>query len=338
MFKLPSIYTRASLAYYTGILLSLVGILFYITVIVSAWPGMYSMAYWALLNSFWSVPLSIKYSQLRTNQGVFPVKENIFSSTTAFSIVCVLSSLVTMFASIAARHYDRPVSIFALTTAVTASCFAYLHFSIEKSYIRESKYIYVPVSIVKFLFGLLFAGLHLTACYQSIGLATESQFQNGKSVYLKDSYHDLNLVCGGEKRNQSDPLIWFEHGLGGSNLDFYWIQQNVSSYARWCAYDHAGLGWSDIPVNYPRTTEQIVQELQSLLISANITDDLYVVGHSMAGYNMRVAQRLINTNKIVGITLVDPVDTTWPGCEEGAQGSVDLLVILINTSSHLLLT
>lgn len=56
-----------------------------------------------------------------------------------------------------------------------------------------------------------------------------------------------------------------------------------------------------------------------LLKEKNITDDLLIVGHSMAGYNVRVLQRLLLSNRISGIVLIDPVDTNWnwTTCKEG---------------------
>jgi pimeloyl-ACP methyl ester carboxylesterase len=112
--------------------------------------------------------------------------------------------------------------------------------------------------------------------------------------------------------NSTDPLIWFEHGLGGSHLDFAWVQKYVTDtkLGRWCSNDHAGLGLSSLG-RFPRGTEKLVQELQALLTAKGINDDLLIVGHSMAGYNTRVAQRLIKSNKIAGLVLVDPVDTQY---------------------------
>lgn len=70
--------------------------------------------------------------------------------------------------------------------------------------------------------------------------------------------------------------------------------------------------------------------MQGLLESAGIKDDLILVGHSMAGYNIRAAQRLLTSNRVVGVVLVDPVDTeTYDNCKEGETNPPNPLVIII---------
>jgi hypothetical protein len=128
----------------------------------------------------------------------------------------------------------------------------------------------VAVLILQFIFGAIFAIIHILTAWQAVCLAHEAQnwFPRGEMVSLasaaqieglgSDVDYSLHLHCIGEKKHevcsflisyaQSHPIIWLEHGLGGQAMDFDHYQRNLSSMARVCAYDHAGLGWSEIPV------------------------------------------------------------------------------------------
>jgi hypothetical protein len=305
-------------------ILSISCFVFFCSIIAVGSSGLYSAAYFALFTSLWIFPIALKFWGFKPNgesNEVLPIYR--IAPKAIFYFVCMISSFVSVLGYLFARGYDKPAAVFAATNLYCICVLAYLHW--QDRY-KKSGIIYWVVAFIQFICGFIIFVLHITAAFQAVGLAIDNSSGPGSRVFLNDFGYHLHYVCGGEKKRPQDPLIWFEHGLGGSSLDFSWVQKNVSSYAKWCAIDHGGLGWSDIP-SFPRTTEQIVKELQSFLVAANITDDLFVVGHSMAGYNMRVAQRLLKSNKITGIVLVDPVDTKWRNCEEGKTGNVNPLVI-----------
>ena len=52
-------------------------------------------------------------------------------------------------------------------------------------------------------------------------------------------------------------------------------------------YDRAGYGWSQSSWK-PRTSQQIVKELHSLLNKANIQPPYILLGDSFGSYNMRL--------------------------------------------------
>jgi pimeloyl-ACP methyl ester carboxylesterase len=92
-------------------------------------------------------------------------------------------------------------------------------------------------------------------------------------------------------------------GLSGSSLDWNLVQSEVGSSTRVCAYDRAGMGWSD-PSPQPRTPRQIADELHTLLTNAGIAEPYVPVGHSLAGKNVRLFA-LTHPDQVAGMVLVD---------------------------------
>ena len=61
----------------------------------------------------------------------------------------------------------------------------------------------------------------------------------------------LHLTCEGR-----GPSVVFDAALGGSSISWSLVQPEVARFARACAYDRAGFGWSD-PGPMPRTAGRI---------------------------------------------------------------------------------
>jgi alpha/beta hydrolase fold len=93
----------------------------------------------------------------------------------------------------------------------------------------------------------------------------------------------LHIDCVGE----GSPTVVLESGLGGSSLDWRLVQPELGKTTRVCAYDRAGMGWSD-PSPQPRTPRQIADELHTLLTHAGIAGPYVLVGHSLGGKNVRL--------------------------------------------------
>ena len=155
----------------------------------------------------------------------------------------------------ASPAYERPAALFVFTTFACSASFLYLHLSAHQhgQLYKHNRIFYVSVLIIQFVFGAAFVLLHVTSTWQAIGLANDNIGLHaiGEMVSLGDEKgYSLHLRCMGAKRNETDPLIWFEHGWGGQGMDFIHIQNAVSQWAKTCTYDHAGLGHSHIPVSF----------------------------------------------------------------------------------------
>lgn len=109
----------------------------------------------------------------------------------------------------------------------------------------------------------------------------------------------LHLYCTGK----GSPTVILESGYGGSSLDWFEVQPEISKFARVCSYDRAGYGWSD-PGPQPRTSAIEAQELHSLLRHAGVPDPYILAGHSLGGFMVRLyAARY--PSEVAGIVLID---------------------------------
>src|SRR5262245_25339644 len=86
----------------------------------------------------------------------------------------------------------------------------------------------------------------------------------------------LHLDCTGEPR-AGQPAVILEAGAGDFSVEWSLVQPHVAKFARVCAYDRAGDGWSDLGP-HPRTFRQIVYELRTLLDRAGVKPPFVLVG------------------------------------------------------------
>jgi len=89
----------------------------------------------------------------------------------------------------------------------------------------------------------------------------------------------LHLRCLGERR-PGQPLVILESGHGDWSVAWRKVQGEIAKFARVCAYDRAGFGFSD-PGPLPRTPERLVSDLHDLLERAGEPGPYLFVGHSM---------------------------------------------------------
>ncbi len=111
--------------------------------------------------------------------------------------------------------------------------------------------------------------------------------------------YSLHLNCVG----RGSPTVILETGLGGMSVEWYSIQHQLKQHTKICAYDRAGYGWSETS-SQPRTTENIVHELHTLLHVANIPGPYVLVGHSFGGYTVQHFASLY-PQETAGVVLVD---------------------------------
>ena len=116
--------------------------------------------------------------------------------------------------------------------------------------------------------------------------------------------HRLHAVC----RGQGSPVVLLESGIAASSVSWTVVQPGIAAFTRVCAYDRAGLAWSDArscPTNFSR----IVDELASVLAHVARHDRCVLVGHSFGSFVVR-AYAARHPGQIAGLVLVDP-PTEW---------------------------
>jgi pimeloyl-ACP methyl ester carboxylesterase len=118
-------------------------------------------------------------------------------------------------------------------------------------------------------------------------------------VRLPDG-RQMNVFCQGS----GSPTVILEAGAGGSTLEWRWIQRDIAKTTRACAYDRAGMGFSDAgPL--PRTADAVVQDFVALAKASDIEPPYILVAHSLGSYYVRLYADRYPRN-VVGMVLLDP--------------------------------
>lgn len=137
----------------------------------------------------------------------------------------------------------------------------------------------------------------LAALLLTSGIAT-AQEPPGELIDIGG--HSLHLYCLGEN---SGPTVILDAGLGDWSLQMRNLQLDIAEFTRVCSYDRAGYGWSE-PGPEPRTSEQLVSELVTLLNASAEQAPFYLVAHSFAGVNA-IALAHDHPELVAGLVLID---------------------------------
>lgn len=109
----------------------------------------------------------------------------------------------------------------------------------------------------------------------------------------------MHIYCTGH----GTPTVILDSGLGDSYVEWQAVQPEIARYIRVCSYDRAGMAYSD-PGRRPRTSRVFAEELHALLHSAGVLPPYILVGHSMAGFDVRIYAALYPP-EVAGMVLVD---------------------------------
>ena len=161
--------------------------------------------------------------------------------------------------------------------------------------------------IGKALLGLVIVLLALAilgAIYQSIATALAERAYPPPGEMVDVGGYSLHINCVG----QGSPTVVLDAGMGLFSAQWVRVQEEVSGTTRVCAYDRAGMGWSEMGPE-PRDAKQITSELHTLLSKAGIEGPYVLVGHSLGGLSMLTyANRY--PDQVAGVVLVDSsIDT-----------------------------
>ena len=151
--------------------------------------------------------------------------------------------------------------------------------------------------------GGLLTLVFLLACvgfiYEQIEESRDRRLNHPPGLMVDVGGYRMHLYCIG----QGSPPVVLESGLGGYWLDWYKTQPQIAKFTYVCAYDRAGLGWSD-PSPRSRNSRAMAEELHTLLHKAGVAGPYVLAGHSFGGFNVRMYASLYPTD-VVGLVLVD---------------------------------
>jgi pimeloyl-ACP methyl ester carboxylesterase len=146
----------------------------------------------------------------------------------------------------------------------------------------------------------LIVALVLGAIYQAIATQLDERAHPPPGELVEVDGHRIHINCVGD----GSPTVILEAANLGMSAHWVRVQQQVAQTTRVCAYDRAGLGWSERGPK-PRDAKQISSELHALLANAAGIEGPYVlVGHSYGGLYARMyAARY--PDEAAGVVLVD---------------------------------
>ena len=137
------------------------------------------------------------------------------------------------------------------------------------------------------------------AAYQSLATRRDLAVTPPPGQLVDIGGYRLHLWCTGN----GAPAVILDTGLGGSSVDWGFVQPDVARFTRVCSYDRAGMGYSD-PGPSPRTARRIASELARLLDRSGIAGPVVLVGASIAGFDVRVFAS-DHPERAAGLVLVD---------------------------------
>lgn len=107
-----------------------------------------------------------------------------------------------------------------------------------------------------------------------------------------------------ECKGTGNPTVVMEAGLNMTRESWGIVPEETAKLTRVCIYERAGLGDSEQPQTKPRTSENIIAELNKLLKNKGEKEPFLLVGHSFGGFNVRLFAQTF-PQKVAGLVLLD---------------------------------
>lgn len=151
--------------------------------------------------------------------------------------------------------------------------------------------------VVALVSAVLVAG----AVYQASGMAKDARQFPPPGRLIGAGSHRLHAHFS----TGPSPTVVLEAGIGASSVSWAVVRQQLAGIACVCAYDRAGLGWSDA-ASSPRTLANILGDLHSITSDPEIGRPFVLVGHSFGGM-IALEYACKHGDVLAGLVLVDPL-------------------------------
>jgi len=138
------------------------------------------------------------------------------------------------------------------------------------------------------------------ALYQAVGARRSARTYAPPGTMIDVDGQRLHVVCAGD----GGPTVVFESGIAASSLSWTCVQRDVAAFTRACAYDRAGLGWSDA-ARRPTTVARMLAELRGVMENVATTGSSVLVGHSFGAF-LVCGYASQHPADIAGLVLLDP--------------------------------
>ncbi|NIJ35905.1 pimeloyl-ACP methyl ester carboxylesterase [Sphingopyxis panaciterrae] len=150
------------------------------------------------------------------------------------------------------------------------------------------------------LLALLILLVIVGAIYEALGRRNAAANYPAPGKLVDIGGRKMHIDC----RGTGSPTVVFESGLGtGGTIDWTLVHDQIAHFTRACAYDRAGIMWSD-PKDTPQRAAAVADDLHALLKGAGISDQLVLVGHSIGGPYIRTYTGRYG-DQVAGLVMVD---------------------------------
>jgi pimeloyl-ACP methyl ester carboxylesterase len=148
------------------------------------------------------------------------------------------------------------------------------------------------------LLTLLIAG----AIYQQIGLAMDAKLAPPANEIVKVDGRAAHVLCMG----QGPRTFVLDAGAGAWSFEWWRLQPLLAKVGRACAFDRAGLGWSE-PSRGAHDGATAAVELSALVRAAKLSRPFVYVGHSL-GANFAMIYAAKYPGDVSALVLLEPGD------------------------------
>ncbi len=144
--------------------------------------------------------------------------------------------------------------------------------------------------------------ISLASCMNTKEINEQVGKLNPEDTIEKNKTVKFNTLIKGT----GSPTIIFESGLGTPLNNWDEIQTSISANYKTISYDRKGIGQSPT-TDKPRTLDNLVNDLDSLITQNKIDGPIILVGHSLGGHIVRKYQQSFHS-KVAGLFLIDPTN------------------------------